>query len=357
MLSGNQTLSGGKIEAFVNNGAGTSFVKTWESALYGQYYGTIYNIFSTKLNIDAFPDIVATEIYDGLLLTFSGNGPGTFTEETTLNLGDRAFSLTVGEVNIDSLTDLATYVGWGHARVYLTQANNTVTEYWRSPDLGEAAFNLALKDFDRDGYDDLFVGTFGDGALRIFRNRQGNDFVLVWSAYLAGEGYTGMATDVDNDGYPDLIVGEMDTNNKNTIRILHSEPNVSFISGRVVDTSDKPLANVTVTLNSGASTTTDINGNYHFTDLATETYSITPTLANYIFSPNFRDKISVPPNGMNEDFLGAPVEVNPRVWTEVLVGYHVQTEGSLWAGDDHLQPSSGRASFWKSSAVPRHRPK
>jgi tetratricopeptide (TPR) repeat protein len=37
-------------------------------------------------------------------------------------------------------------------------------------------------------------------------------------------------------------------------------------------------------------------------------------------------------------------EVNPKVWTEDLVGYDVQTEGSQWSKDGHSQPSSRHAS-------------
>ena len=222
ILSGTQTGSGGMVEIFQNNGSGTSFEKTWESARYGSTpAANIYDVFSTKLNDDNFPDIAAIEIYDGLLLTFSGDGTGTsFTEETVLNLVERTFSLATGNVNDDNLTDLAAHVGWGQVRVFLSQDDGSVSEYWHSPDLGEAAFNLALEDFDQDGYDDLFVGTFGDGALRVYRNRPGTDFGLAWSDNLAGQGYTGAVADLDGDTYPDLIVGERDANDQNTIRIL-----------------------------------------------------------------------------------------------------------------------------------------
>jgi len=219
ILSGTQTVTGGMIEVFRNNGLGTSFQKTWESGKYGQFFsGTINNIFAANLNGDGSPDIAATEIYAGLLLTFLGDGTGSsFTQKTRLNLGDRTFSLAVGNVNGDNLTDLAVYVGWGRVHVFLSQGDGSLVEHWVGPDLHNAAFNLALADFDLDGYDDVFVGTYADGALRIYGNRPGAGFELIWDHDLAGKGHTGTVADLDGDGHLDLLVGE-----EGTIRILHS---------------------------------------------------------------------------------------------------------------------------------------
>jgi hypothetical protein len=113
-----------------------------------------------------------------------------------------------------TLADLAVYVGWGRVRVFVNR-NGSMADYWQSPDLGQAAFNLALADFDQDGFDDIFVGTFSDGALRIYRNKHGAGFDPWWQASVPGMGYTGSVADLNGDGYPDLIVGE-----KNRIRIF-----------------------------------------------------------------------------------------------------------------------------------------
>jgi hypothetical protein len=56
------------------------------------------------------------------------------------------------------------------------------------------------------------------------------------------------------------------------------------ISGKV--TSDgTPLPGVTISLDSAATTTTDVNGNYAFSDLPTRTYVITPSKSGYFFYP------------------------------------------------------------------------
>jgi hypothetical protein len=209
LVSGSQTSTGAVIELLVNDGTGRSFLKSW-SRRYGVASDAIETVLVANLNGDGFPDIAAREIYSGLLITLHGTG-GTdwFMQRNLLSLVDRTFALAGGNVNKDSLTDLAVHVGWGLVRVFVTQEDGSLAETWQSPDLGEAAFNLALADFDQDGFDDVFVGTFGDGKLRIFRNNQIGGFDLSWQGSVPGEGYTGTVADLNDDGSPDLIVGEM----------------------------------------------------------------------------------------------------------------------------------------------------
>jgi len=216
LISGTQTGNGGLIELFTNNGAGTSFTKTWASRLYGSGSDTIGTVLAVNLNNDGRPDIAARETYGGRLITLFGSVSGdSFIERSETLLGDRTFALAGGRVNGDKLDDLAVHVGWGQVRVLVNQGNGSMSNYWESPNLGQAAFNLALADFDRDGFDDIFVGTFGDGALRIFRNNPGAGFVPWWQGEVPGHGYTGTVADLNGDGSPDLIVGE-----KNRIRVL-----------------------------------------------------------------------------------------------------------------------------------------
>ena len=215
-VSGTQTSSGGVIEVFTNNGAGTSFTKTWQSRYYGSGNDSIETVLSVNLNNDGRPDIAVREIYGGRMVTLFGSAAGnSFIESSETYLGNRTFALAAGRVNGDGLSGLAAFVGWGTVRVFMNRGDGSITNYWESPNLGQAAFNLALADFDQDGFDDIFVGTFGDGALRIYRNNPGVGFDPWWEGRVPGIGYTGSVADLNGDGYPDLIVGE-----KNRLRIL-----------------------------------------------------------------------------------------------------------------------------------------
>ena len=216
IVSGTQTGSGGLIEVFTNNGAGTSFSKTWQSRYYGSGSDSIETVLSVNLNNDGRPDIAAREIYGGRMVTLFGTASGdSFVERSETYLGERTFALAAGRVNGDALSDLAVHVGWGSVRVFVNRGDGSMSNYWESPNLGQAAFNLALADFDQDGFDDIFVGTFGDGALRIYRNNPGVGFDPWWQGSVPGAGYTGSVADLNGDGQPDLIVGE-----KNRVRVL-----------------------------------------------------------------------------------------------------------------------------------------
>lgn len=216
IVSGTQTGSGGLIELFTNNGAGTSFTKTWQSRYYGSANDSIQTVLNVNLNNDGLPDIAAREIYGGRMVTLFGTASGdSFVERSETFLGERTFALAAGRVNGDGLDDVAVHVGWGQVRVSVNRGNGSMTNYWESPSLGQAAFNLALADFDQDGFDDIFVGTFGDGALQIYRNNPGTGFDPWWQGRVPGVGYTGSVADLNGDGQPDLIVGE-----KNGLRVL-----------------------------------------------------------------------------------------------------------------------------------------
>ena len=85
--------------------------------------------------------------------------------------------------------------------------------------------------------------------------------------------------------------------------------NTYSISGTVTISGGTPLVGVTMTLSGAATatTTTAANGTYSFTGLANGSYTVTPSLAGYTFTPLNR---SVPISGANvtgQDFTGTPV--------------------------------------------------
>lgn len=221
IVSGSQTGQGGVVTSAANSGDGV-FQAAWQSRLYGSGYDSVETVLRLNLDGDGIPDLAAREFYGGRLITFMGttNATAPFAENRVMEMGERTFALVGGRLNGDSVDDVAAYVGWGQVRVFMNQGSGTLTNYWTSPSLGEAAFNLGLGDFDGDGANDILVGTFGTsatrmGTLRIYRNIPGNGFEEWWQQPLDGPCYVGAVADLNDDGTPDLIVGE-----KHCLRIL-----------------------------------------------------------------------------------------------------------------------------------------
>jgi len=86
--------------------------------------------------------------------------------------------------------------------------------------------------------------------------------------------------------------------------IAVSQPTYT-ISGRIVDTTGDPVANVTLTDGSGRSTSTDGNGNYTLTGVPVGVYTLTPSKAGFTFTPATQIG-SVPPNAIDRDFTALP---------------------------------------------------
>jgi len=199
-------------ELFLNSssviGAGrtdNAFVKVWGSNLGGNHLRFV--------DLDGKPPLDLVVCGDRIT-TLLGDTDGHsfwFRKVAEVPLGNPVFGLVVGRLNDDALLDIAVSVGWGKVRLYSSNGDGTLKAFWETPELGFAWNNISLADFDLDGRDDLFVGTFDPQVLRIFGNRGNGICESLWEAapvIPSEDGSTGTAADLNGDGRPDLIVGE-----------------------------------------------------------------------------------------------------------------------------------------------------
>lgn len=209
ILAGQQPGGGGRIDLFTNAENGTAFTLTWQSPLYGEpNAGVMANVVPARLNNDATPDIVASEIDNAVLVTFIGDGTGvTFTQVMSNDVGEHLYSMVGGKLNGDALTDVVLNTD-GVVRAYTAQGSGTLSETWSTSDVG-VGFAQILADFDLDGYDDIFSSSFSPGRVYVYLNRPSSGtFQLVWKSNLPGDVYSGAAANLNGDDHPDLIVGE-----------------------------------------------------------------------------------------------------------------------------------------------------
>jgi len=84
---------------------------------------------------------------------------------------------------------------------------------------------------------------------------------------------------------------------------------LATITGRVTSSNGSAVPSVTVWANSGLSATTNITGDYGFTDLVSGAYTLTPSQASYVFVPSSRT-VTVPPDSAKQDFVMLPGPVS-----------------------------------------------
>jgi len=105
----------------------------------------------------------------------------------------------------------------------------------------------------------------------------------VWAFGTAEPGWqiVGTETSITGSGQVGLRTTVSDTYYQNFQAVA-----LTSVSGQVTDSSTgNPVAGATVTLSTGATTTTDSSGNYSFTGLAPGAYSVTGTDPNYSTQP------------------------------------------------------------------------
>ena len=74
---------------------------------------------------------------------------------------------------------------------------------------GDAAYGVAVQDFDRDGWDDFYIAA-DEGKSRLFKNTGDGKFLDVTSqanVVVKGNAVAPLWGDLNNDGWPDLFVG------------------------------------------------------------------------------------------------------------------------------------------------------
>jgi hypothetical protein len=74
------------------------------------------------------------------------------------------------------------------------------------------------------------------------------------------------------------------------------------ISGHITDSDGNPIPDVSVSAGPGYTALTDSQGIYTITAVISGTYTVTPSLMGYTFSPPSRT-VSVPPDATGVDFV------------------------------------------------------
>ncbi len=164
-------------------------------------------------NEDGNPDLYI--ISGGANTLLSGDGDGTFSDiSTSAGVDDAGASWAASWVdyNRDGLLDLFVANNGGADKLYHNNGDSTFTDTASAAGLagGSGTVACAWGDYNRDGWDDLYVVYYGT-TNKLMRNQGNGTFAEVTSsAGVSGGNSSVSATwaDYDNDLLPDLYVVE-----------------------------------------------------------------------------------------------------------------------------------------------------
>jgi membrane-associated phospholipid phosphatase len=179
-------------------------------------------------NGDAYTDIVTYRTGSNQISLLSGSSTG-FTFQSNLDIGIPINSLAVGDINNDGKLDLIVSNNNPDLQIWLNQGNNTFTP-GTSLITGNNPGKVVVADFDRDGFLDIAAvsNIFGGGYTTGVSLWYGSNNGIFGSRtnYATNSYTTDLAIgDFNNDGYLDLATANSYTF---TFSILNNQRNRDF---------------------------------------------------------------------------------------------------------------------------------
>ena len=117
-------------------------------------------------------------------------------------------ALDSADFNSDGHVDIAVSYDYnGSIELLLNDGSGSnFTPIWQRPNPQYTTFNIHSGDFNRDGIQDLYLGTF-DGLMDVILGDNQGGFSPYWSNTIPG-GYSGHLADFNMDGCMDIVAGE-----------------------------------------------------------------------------------------------------------------------------------------------------
>ncbi len=185
-----------RVAVFLGDGAG-SLALAWERQV-----GDLYWVAeSADWNGDGHADLAIGSFVGAPLLLYWGHGDGTFSEATAYDEIHSLNEIRAGDLNSDGVADLVA-CGLSTEIAVLMGASGQLPGPIHKVISGEAEFDLAIGDLDRDGRLDLILSQARD--VRVFYGFGDGTFGSERSIWPGGSGYGLVTGDWNEDGILDI---------------------------------------------------------------------------------------------------------------------------------------------------------
>jgi hypothetical protein len=197
----------GYISVFFGNGDGS----LTHSANYNAG-ASPWGIAAGDLNGDGHPDIVVSSDNSShvnnlnTLFVLLNNGDGTFTNSGVYQTGTESLNVSIADLNHDGKLDLVVASAFNQAVVVLLgNGDGTFSSpvFYSTSALGEAAYDIAVADFNADGIPDIAAELYDGGVVLLYGNGDGT-FQSPVSTPSSKGGESLVVGDFNHDGAPDI---------------------------------------------------------------------------------------------------------------------------------------------------------
>ncbi len=183
---------GGVVQVFLGSGTGTF-------AAGNSYSAVSYpnDVVVADLNGDGFDDLAVPDYNASQVLTWLGNGAGSFTPGPAIDYpGTEPYALSLGDLNGDGTVDMAVADFGGDVTVLLGDGTGNFIAPATPATVGSSVYGVATADFNQDGIVDWAAPSFDDSTLTVGLSASGTTASA--SASISGVALPGSGTvDVD----------------------------------------------------------------------------------------------------------------------------------------------------------------